>query len=676
LFKAENNFNTIYLNLTNYLILLIKKDTNGSKILFNIKHMKTTLTFLTALFISIGAFAQNVAINADGSSPNASAMLDVSSISKGFLAPRMTATQRGNISSPATGLLVYQTDGTAGYYYYSGSAWLQIGLASGTSQWTSSGSDIYYNAGNVGIGATSPNAKLDIQGAANSSDFRISRDPASATDYYTYITAPGDTPGRAFIGVNDNTQGTHVLTMTAEGKLGVNVGNADPVATLQVRDATGSLGTTKDITAEFIRLDGTNNPRLQIRHSTAGTDINHTYSTGTANLSFSVGDVEAMRIDGNRNVGIGTITPYSKLEVHDKIIAGTETSTNGTTILEGRYAQASGDVVNSLGSMYSSGAWFMGYGMRPKSGSYGYVSSADNSTWERTGIELSNSFFKLHYAPAQSTTVGNDITGLTTPFFVDLVNGRVGIGTTSPNYKLEVNGNIKASHFGLDGTSYFQTQLIDGSTEDIVMAFDANDFFFYERESNYCQFNIGGALKLKISANGDVTAYNFVTTSDKRVKENITDVQNSLDLISKLRPVSYTKIDRVSYGNRLNYGFIAQEVEEVMPVAVNTGKGEVPILQPFGKVSFEDGVTYTILVKNGDDIKEQTYTKGDARPEGEIIVKSKTVDDFKSLSYDMIFTVAVDAIQEQQIQMQTQQTEIEDLKKELEAIKQLLKTKK
>lgn len=59
-------------------------------------------------------------------SPNASAQLDVNSTTKGFLPPRMTSAQRTSIASPAAGLMVYQTDGTVGFYYYNGSAWMYV----------------------------------------------------------------------------------------------------------------------------------------------------------------------------------------------------------------------------------------------------------------------------------------------------------------------------------------------------------------------------------------------------------------------------------------------------------------------------------------------------------------------------------------------------------------------
>ena len=55
--------------------------------------------------------------------PDASAQLDVTSTTLGFLPPRMTQAQRLDIATPAAGLLVYQTDGTAGLYCYVGGVW-------------------------------------------------------------------------------------------------------------------------------------------------------------------------------------------------------------------------------------------------------------------------------------------------------------------------------------------------------------------------------------------------------------------------------------------------------------------------------------------------------------------------------------------------------------------------
>lgn len=58
--------------------------------------------------------------------PEASAKLDVSSTSKGFLPPRMTAAQRSAILNPAAGLMVFQIDGNIGLYYYGGSSWIFV----------------------------------------------------------------------------------------------------------------------------------------------------------------------------------------------------------------------------------------------------------------------------------------------------------------------------------------------------------------------------------------------------------------------------------------------------------------------------------------------------------------------------------------------------------------------
>ncbi len=92
--------------------------------------MKSTLLlFVLACFVCAGqvSYAQGMAVNATGSAADNSAVLDASSTSQGMLIPRMTTAQRNAITSPATGLMIYQTDGTAGFYYYNGSAWTAIG---------------------------------------------------------------------------------------------------------------------------------------------------------------------------------------------------------------------------------------------------------------------------------------------------------------------------------------------------------------------------------------------------------------------------------------------------------------------------------------------------------------------------------------------------------------------
>jgi uncharacterized protein (TIGR02145 family) len=90
---------------------------------------KNFLFFLPLfIFFNNQVLSQNVGINATGATPNSSAMLDIESTSKGILIPRMTSAEKLAIASPATGLLIYQIDGTQGFYCFDGTAWaLSIG---------------------------------------------------------------------------------------------------------------------------------------------------------------------------------------------------------------------------------------------------------------------------------------------------------------------------------------------------------------------------------------------------------------------------------------------------------------------------------------------------------------------------------------------------------------------
>lgn len=79
---------------------------------------------MLALTASPAVRAQGVGIGTGASAPDASAALEVKSTTQGMLLPRLTAAQRAAIVAPVAGLTVYQTDGTAGLYYYNGKGWL------------------------------------------------------------------------------------------------------------------------------------------------------------------------------------------------------------------------------------------------------------------------------------------------------------------------------------------------------------------------------------------------------------------------------------------------------------------------------------------------------------------------------------------------------------------------
>jgi len=94
--------------------------------------MKKLLLSISLVLATVTISAQSVGINTE--TPDASAALDVTSTTQGMLIPRMTETQRNAIAIPATGLMIYQTDATAGFYFYNGAAWTSLsgGSSSGS----------------------------------------------------------------------------------------------------------------------------------------------------------------------------------------------------------------------------------------------------------------------------------------------------------------------------------------------------------------------------------------------------------------------------------------------------------------------------------------------------------------------------------------------------------------
>lgn len=102
--------------------------------------MKKIFSAILVIMAALSAQSQNIAINESGNQPDTSAMLDISSTTRGFLAPRMTKAQRNAITLPATGLMVFQTGpDSSGFHYYNGTQWLWLVTSDVKTAWTLTG---------------------------------------------------------------------------------------------------------------------------------------------------------------------------------------------------------------------------------------------------------------------------------------------------------------------------------------------------------------------------------------------------------------------------------------------------------------------------------------------------------------------------------------------------------
>lgn len=111
-----------------------------------ISHFRTYI--IGILFLSIFCTTIQAQVGIGTITPDPSSILDMSSTTSGLLVPRMTLAQRNLIGTPATGLMIYQTDSTPGHYVFDGSIWNALAAGSASIDWTLSG-----NAGTVpGVG--------------------------------------------------------------------------------------------------------------------------------------------------------------------------------------------------------------------------------------------------------------------------------------------------------------------------------------------------------------------------------------------------------------------------------------------------------------------------------------------------------------------------------------------
>ena len=92
-----------------------------------------------------------------------------------------------------------------------------------------------------------------------------------------------------------------------------------------------------------------------------------------------------------------------------------------------------------------------------------------------------------------------------------------------------------------------------------------------------------------------VRAAGFVAFSDRRIKSNVVDINDTyaLEQVRKLKPKYYDYVDKVARGDSSVIGFIAQEVKEVVPRAVSVSDGDVPNIYETGNIGPGNTITFT-----------------------------------------------------------------------------------
>lgn len=367
--------------------------------------------------------------------------------------------------------------GVATQTYFSGS---QIdGTGTGTSQWVdgSSGS-IYYNGGNVGIGTAAPTSKLHVAGGivgiSGSAAPGLLVKPTSGSEYIF-----GANTALAGAGIYDNTATAwRLVVQDTTGNVGI--GNATPLQKLSV---SGTIG---------ISEAAGGGDRLRISTSSSGAVINQ---NDNSPIYLQTQGNTALSISTNGNIGIGTTSPATKLDVNGGI------NTNSLITLNASAA------ATSIGYLQwyrgTSRVAFMGYGQNA------------GPTWGN----------RLDIAVENGAYLG--ITG----------NVSVNLGTVAPSYSIHAGGQVAGA----------------------------------------------GA---------------YVNTSDARLKTDVNDLDYGIDTVMRLRPVTFkwkTLTEDWQKGRKL--GLIAQEAEKVAPEIVSTAN------DPEHTKSIAYGDLTPILVKAVQELK-------------------------------------------------------------------------
>jgi hypothetical protein len=384
-------------------------------------------------------------------------------------------------------------------------------------------------SGNVGIGTVVPGVRLDVVGTA-----RVNSGAATSTALTT--------TGR--IGVNQATPG---VDLDVVGTARVNSG----AATSTALTTTGRVGVNQ--ATPGVDLDVVGTARVN-SGSASGTALTTTGWVGVNKATPTVAlDVAgAASISGILNMNSYRISglpdsPSSDNDATSKKYVDTKTTDMATT---SAVTTAITTALSSSGSMVNVP-------------SVSASATAFNTDYYITGINSSN---------FSNGNIRRELfSGTTAPYFTSnrltvynlIAEGRLGIGTYNPSYPLEVSNAFSASTAPYLNNQYYLRD--SGSTVGSGKLPAADNNATYQ-------------ISLKTSNSIWVCGTYIWLTSDQRIKKNIVNLNadKMMNILRNLRPISFNFIDHFKNGNKKKLGFIAQEINEILPEGITLNTDVIP----------------------------------------------------------------------------------------------------
>ena len=415
------------------------------------------------------------------------------------------------------------------------------------------------SSGNLGIGTTSPSSRLEASGA----DCVVK---SSATSGYAGFYAIGSGTNNSYLFLGNTTSGEQGR-ITSENGGGLVFSNGSGATERMRIDSSGKVLVGAGATASLGKLvvSEASSGTAVIALESQGSWNSQISSTSTGNFIFTNGGNERMRIDSAGSVGIAR-TPDSSFALD----VGGEVR-----------------IINAIGSGY-------GGAFRLYNSSVGATNPAKHFRIGSTGtLELINNAYsnvRFQFTDIGEFVAENAITGAS---FYDINNSAYFLDPNNTGTALNVAGaislpNNKSLTFrnaANTANAFFILQSDDnfvaynaastpifsfgqGASPSAVYGANANNRMIVNGSSNIISFNVDGTEKLTINGSGNLVATGNVTAfSDIRVKDNVENITDAIGKLNQIRGVTYTRID-LDDKERKYAGVIAQEIEQVLPEAV------------------------------------------------------------------------------------------------------------